>query len=67
LLENRGFPASTDDADGGFYRTEFSKLRHNEPSVIVYTTYRLVVTYSDVTMIASLSSILTTKTSGLNF
>src|SRR5713226_9985877 len=28
LLENRGFPASTDDADGGFHGTEFKMLSH---------------------------------------
>jgi len=32
LIENGGFPASTDDTCGGFYRTEFWTLRHNGPS-----------------------------------
>ena len=66
LLEHRGFPASTDDTRGGFDRTEFWTLSHNRPGYILYTTYRLSVTYSDVTMLPALSSILTTVMSGLD-
>ena len=66
LFEDRGFPAPAHNACRGFYRTEFWTLSHNLLSYILYTTYRLSVTYSDVTMLPSLSSILTTVMSGLD-
>jgi hypothetical protein len=65
LFKNGGFPAPADDTGGGFYRTEFWTLSHNCPGYILYTTYRLSVTYSHVTMLAALSSILTKMMSGL--
>jgi hypothetical protein len=66
LLEDGGFPASAHNTCRGFYRTEFRTLSHNRTGYILYTTYRLSVTYSDVTMLPTLSSILTTVMSGLD-
>ena len=65
LIENGGFPASTDDTRGSFHRAEFWTLGHNRPSSILYTTYRPGVTHFHVTMLAPSSSILTTKISRL--
>jgi hypothetical protein len=65
LLENRGSPASTDDARGGFYGAKFWALDHVGPGSILYTTYRMRVTYTHVTMLTHSSSILTTAISGL--
>jgi hypothetical protein len=66
LIENGGFPASTEDTCGGFYRTEFCTLSHNGSSSILYTMYRLGVAYSDVTIPAPSSSILATMISRLD-
>jgi len=66
LIENGGFPASTDDTCGGFYRTEFWTLRHNGPSFILYTMYRLCIASSHVTMPDPSSSILATMLSRLD-
>ncbi len=65
LIENGGFPASTDDTRGSFHRAEFWTLGHNGPSSILYTTYRSGVTHFHATMLAPSSSILTTKISRL--
>jgi len=67
LLENGGFPAPTDDACGGFYRTESWTLCHDRPSFTLYTMYCMRVAYSHVTMLAHSSSILTMTISGLDF
>jgi hypothetical protein len=66
LFEDRGFPASAHNTCRGFYRTEFWTLSHHRLGYILYTTYRLGVTYSDLTMLPTLSSILTTVMSGLD-
>jgi len=66
LFEDGGFPASTDDTRRGLYRTELWTLSHHRLGYILYTTYRPGVTYSDVTMLPALSSILTTVMSGLD-
>ena len=66
LLKNGGFPASADNACGGFHRTKFWTLGHIEPSATIYTRYRTGVTYFHVTMRAPSSSILTTTVSGLD-
>lgn len=65
LFEDGGFPASTDDTRGGFYWTELWTLSHHRLGYKLYTTYRVGVTYSHVTMLAALSSILTKMMSGL--
>ncbi len=67
LFENDSFPSSTDDACGGFYRTEFWTLSHTGLGSTLYTMYRFRVTYLDVTMLPHSSSILTTTVSGLHF
>jgi len=67
LLENRGSPASTDDARGGFYGAKFWAFNHVGLGATLYTMYRMRVTYSHVTMPAPPSSILTTALSGLGF
>jgi len=67
LLENGAFPAPTDDACGGFYRTEFWTLGHTGLGYKLYTMYRIRVTYRNVTMLSPASSILTKTISGLGF
>ncbi len=67
LLKNGSFPTPTHDACGGLYRTEFWTLRHDRPSPILYTMYRIRATYSYVTTLASSSSILTKAISVLVF
>jgi len=67
LLENDAFPAPTNDACGGFYRTEFWAFSHNGLGFTLYTMYRIRVTYRNVTMLSPASSILTKTISGLGF
>jgi len=67
LFKDRGSPASTDDARGGFYGAKFWAFNHVGPGATLYTMYRMRVTYSHVTMPAPPSSILTTALSGLDF
>jgi multidrug efflux system membrane fusion protein len=63
LIENGGFPASADNARGGFYRADLYILGHDGSRTTLYTTYQSDVTYSDVTMLVGPSSILTTAIS----
>ena len=67
LLENGGFPSSTDDACGGFYRTEFWRLGHDRLGFTLYTLYSMRVKYSHVTTHGPSSSILTMAIAVLDF
>ncbi len=58
LIENSGFPASTDNSCGRFYRAQFWTSSHDRCSCVLYTMYRMDVTYSHVTMAHPSSSIL---------
>jgi hypothetical protein len=67
LLENGGFPSSTDNSCRSFYGAKFVEFNHVGPGSTLYTMYHMCATYSHVTMLAPSSSILTTTTSGLDF
>jgi hypothetical protein len=58
VLENGCFPASSDNACGGFHRTKFCALSHDDSGSGLYTLYLIGATYSHVIMSGPSSSML---------